>query len=296
MSEFLGPTTTAIIVEVTRMSLLLAFLSAIFVPLELTFAARPKKVFRAEFLIDLGYYVINSFVVAFVLSFPVGIIVWATHKTIPAVWLASTAAWPLWARALGGLVAGEIGYYWGHRLSHEIPFLWDFHAIHHSAEEMDYLVSSRAHPIDLVFSRLCALAPIYALGLGAVNGTEGIKIPLVVTFVGLIWGTFIHANLKWRFGPLEWLISTPGFHHWHHTKSGPINRNYSTMLPWMDWLFGTLHLPANELPSDYGIKAKLPESLIGQLAYPLFPPSSVSAPAPATPSEKTPMPWHKPEH
>ena len=54
MSEFLGPTTTAIIVEVTRMSLLLAFLSAIFVPLELTFAARPKKVFRAEFLIDLG--------------------------------------------------------------------------------------------------------------------------------------------------------------------------------------------------------------------------------------------------
>ena len=131
-------------------------------------------------------------------------------------------------------MAGEVGYYWGHRLSHEIPFLWDFHAIHHSAEEVDFLVNSRAHPVDLVFGRFCALAPLYALGLGSRSGARGSLVPVLVTLMGLVWGFFIHANLRWRFGPLEWLVTTPAFHHWHHTRTGPINRNYSSTLPWLD--------------------------------------------------------------
>ncbi len=107
--------------------------------------------------------------------------------------------------------------------------------------------------------------------------------------MGLIWGFFIHANVRWRFGPLEWLVSTPAFHHWHHTRTGPINRNYSSTLPWLDRIFGTHYLPADRLPEAYGIRAKMPDSLLGQLAYPLNPPiperpeSPLQPPAPSIP-------------
>ena len=158
-------------------------------------------------------------------------------------------------------MAGEIGYYWGHRWSHEIPFLWGFHSIHHSAEEIDFLVNTRAHPLDMVFSRFCGLVPIYVLGLGGPVGPAGSVVPVLVTLIGTVWGFFIHANLRWRFGPLEWLISTPAFHHWHHTRTGPINRNYSSTLPWLDRIFGTHYLPRSEWPEAYGIKAKLPDTL-----------------------------------
>jgi sterol desaturase/sphingolipid hydroxylase (fatty acid hydroxylase superfamily) len=244
-------------------------LAVIFVPLERLFAAHPQKILRKQFGVDLGYYILNSLVLALVFSIPLGILAWAANKTIPVSVLTATASLPLWARLMLALVAGEIGYYWGHRLSHEIPFLWDFHSIHHSAENIDFLVNSRAHPVDLVFGRICGLVPIFALGLGGPLDSGGSMVPVLVAAFGLFWGFFIHANVRWRFGPLEWLISTPAFHHWHHTLSGPINRNYSSTLPWLDAIFGTLYIPRKELPSAYGIKAKVPDSLLGQLSFPL---------------------------
>lgn len=272
MSHLFGPQVRAILLEVFRLSLRLAVVTAIFVPLERLFAAHPRKILRRGLAVDLGYYVINSLVIAFLLSIPMGLMAWAASRSLPPRFLMAVASMPLWARVLAGLVAGEIGYYWGHRLSHQVPFLWDFHAIHHSAEEMDFLVNSRAHPVDLVFGRLCALAPLYALGLATPTGAGGSLVPVLVTLMGLLWGFFIHANLRWRFGPLEWLVTTPAFHHWHHTRTGPIDRNFSSTLPWLDLLFGTYHLPGRELPEAYGIVAKLPDSLPGQLAYPLNPP------------------------
>jgi len=269
MSQLLDPHLQTFLTEIYRLSSRLAILAVIFVPLERLFAAHPQKILRKQIGVDLGYYVLNSLLVALVISIPLGILAWAAHKAVPESVLAATAALPLWARVLLGLVAGEIGYYWGHRLSHEVPFLWDYHSIHHSAEKIDFLVNTRAHPVDLVFGRICALAPIYALGLGGPLGENGSVVPVLVTVFGLVWGYFIHANLRWRFGPLEWLISTPAFHHWHHTLSGPINRNYSSTLPWLDWIFGTLYMPRKELPAAYGIEMKVPDSLLGQLSYPL---------------------------
>src|SRR5262249_51602624 len=162
------------------------------------------------------------------------------HRVIPGGFLETMAALPLWARVSLGLVVGEIGYYWGHRLCHEVPFLWRFHAIHHSAEELDFLVNTRAHPFDLAFGRFCRLVPVSLLGLAGPAVAGGTEVAVVVALIGVVWGFFIHANLRWRFGPLEWLISTPMFHHWHHTRSGPINRNYASTLPWLDWIFGSL--------------------------------------------------------
>ena len=121
-----------------------------------------------------------------------------------------------------------------------------------------------------------ALIPIYILGLGAPQSVQGTLVATVLMLIVTVWGFFIHANIRWRLGPLEWLVATPGFHHWHHVRSEFRNCNYASMLPCWDWIFGTHHLPKH-WPEAYGIDAKLPSSVAGQLLYPLQP-SSVNLP------------------
>jgi sterol desaturase/sphingolipid hydroxylase (fatty acid hydroxylase superfamily) len=261
----------AMLIMVLRLSAWLGLLVVIFVPLERLFAAHPQKILRKGIGADLSYFFITSLVPAAVLSGPMALVALIIHRAIPSPILAVTENWPLWLKTIVALVAAEVGYYWAHRLSHQIPFLWRFHSIHHSAEEIDFLVNTRAHPIDLVFSRFCALLPIYILGLGSPKTASGSLVPVIATLITTSWGFFIHANLRFRFGPLEWLISTPAFHHWHHTLSGPINRNYASTLPWLDRIFGTHYLP-KEWPTAYGVEDKIPDSFTDQLFYPLHKP------------------------
>ncbi|MHB1208031.1 MAG: sterol desaturase family protein, partial [Rhodospirillaceae bacterium] len=196
---------------------------------------------------------------------------------------AAIAAWPLWQRVAVGFVIGEIGFYWGHRWAHEIPFLWRFHSIHHSAQKLYFIISSRAHPLDNVFIRLCGMIPACVLGVASPLTPAGGVASALIVIVATTWGFFIHANLRWRLGPLEWLIATPGFHHWHHTRSGLRDRNYASMLPVMDWIFGTLYLPRNLWPADYGVDDDIPGTLLGQLMYPLSGPASGGGAAQTTP-------------
>ncbi len=271
MSTFFGLQLNPLVADILRLSLWLTALVVIFVPLERLFGEHDQKVLRKGIVTDLGYYFLSSLLPALLLSLPLAGLAWAVHLAVPSGWLAVAGTMPLWARALAGLVAGEVGYYWGHRWSHEIPLLWRFHAIHHSAQELDFLVHTRAHPVDMVFGRFCAFVPIYVLGLGSPVDVSGSVVPVIVGVVGTLWGFFIHANVRWRFGPLEWIISSPAFHHWHHTLDGPINRNYASTLPWLDRLFGTHYLPRHEMPKAYGIRASVPDTLSEQILHPFLP-------------------------
>lgn len=264
------PTLPPLLLELVRLCVWLLILSILFIPLERLFALHPQRVFRKGMGADLGYYFINSLLPAAALSMPLRFVdVWA-HRLFPSGWFETMASLPVAAHLGLGLLASELGYYWGHRLSHEIPLLWRFHAIHHSAEEMDFLVNTRAHPVDMVFGRFCALVPLYALGLATSLTPEGNLTLLLIVVGGRVWSFFIHSNVRWRFGLLEWLVSSPHFHHWHHTRTGQINHNYSSMLPFLDWLFGSFHLPKT-WPADYGIQGTMPSALLDQLIHPVFP-------------------------
>ena len=243
-------------------------LTVIFIPLEQLFAVHRTPLLRRSTLGDLGYYFISSFVPHLLLIAPLSVVAYAAYALVPWRVHAAAAALPLWASALAAFVIADLGFYWGHRLAHEIPFLWRFHALHHSPEHVYFLVSARAHPVDNAFIRLCGLTPIYILGLGAPESVKGTLIATLTMLAVTVWGFFIHANVRWRLGPLEHLLATPAFHHWHHTRSGLRDRNYASMLPFMDRLFGTHHLPA-EWPTDYGIDDPLPASIPGQLLHPL---------------------------
>ena len=259
-------------VQIFRLCVWLALLTVIFAPLERLFALHPKKIFRKAILTDVGYYFLSSLIPSLLLSVPLALVAWGVHHLIPSGFTSSIAAWPAWLRISAALVIGDVGFYWGHRLSHEIPWLWRFHAIHHSAEDLDFLVNTRAHPVDMVFTRLCGLVPLYILGLAAPLRGSVSLIPVLVLLLGTTWGFFVHANVRWRFGPLEFLVATPAFHHWHHTNDGPtyINKNFAPMLPWVDKIFGTLYLPGNQRPTRYGIDEKLAPGLAGQLFEPFM--------------------------
>lgn len=242
-------------VDFLRLCVWWLLLLAVFVPLERMWAVRPQKVWRKDFAIDLLYYFLSGLLPKLVLMLPLTLLAAALHGGAASGFYGWMASLPLGVRLAGALLVGEAGGYWGHRWSHEIPFLWRFHVVHHSAEEMDWLVNSRAHPVDLVFVRLCSLVPMYLLGLAQPLGDRLDIVPMLVTVAGTFWGFFIHANVNWRFGGLERLVSTPAFHHWHHTNDAPAvtNKNYASLLPWMDKCFGTYYLPAKEWPTRYGV-------------------------------------------
>jgi sterol desaturase/sphingolipid hydroxylase (fatty acid hydroxylase superfamily) len=279
--QFVFPHLPALLNDILRLCVWLAVPCAVFLPLERAFALHQQKVFRSEVAVDIGYYFVNGLVISVALSAPLGLVARGAHQFVPAGFYAALSALPVWLRAVLALVVGEVGYYWGHRLSHEIPFLWRFHAVHHSAREMDFLVNSRSHPVDLVVSRLFTLAPIYVLGIANPLSASGNILAVLVLVASSNWSYLIHANVRWRLGKLEWLLTSPAFHHWHHTRTGMVDHNYATMLPWMDRIFGTHHLPRGEWPEAYGITARMPETLPEQLVYPLFsqPPVPTAAPA-----------------
>lgn len=250
-----------------RLMVWLGLLAVVFVPLEALFAVQPRKFLSRHLLSDTGFYFINSIVPALILTPPLTLVAMAAYSVVPWQVQMAAAGLPVWLRAALALVVSEAGFYWGHRWAHEVPFLWRFHAIHHRPDEVYFLVSSRAHPLDSVFIRLCGLVPVYALGIATPLTRSGGTVAAVLVLVLTMWGFFIHANLRWKLGPLEWLVSTPKFHHWHHTLAEPRDRNYASMLPWMDRIFGTHYLP-RAWPESYGIDGKLPETLGGQLIYP----------------------------
>jgi sterol desaturase/sphingolipid hydroxylase (fatty acid hydroxylase superfamily) len=256
--------------QLVGLALWLVLLLIVFVPLERIFGNRSQKVFRRSFGVDLFYYFLNGVLPKLLLIGSLTVLAAALHRLVPLAFYSSIAAMPLWLRLSAALIVNEIGGYWGHRWSHEIPFLWGFHAIHHSAEEIDFLVTSKAHPVDMFFTRFCATVPLYILGLAQPLGNRVDYVPVAVTAVTTYWAYFIHANIHWRFGWLEWLISTPAFHHWHHTNDGPevINKNYAATFPWVDKCFGTLYLPA-AWPVKYGSDTSIAPDLTGQLLDPI---------------------------
>lgn len=263
------PILTAIGLETARAAVWLAILSLLFIPLERLFAAHAQPLRRPQLWLDLGYYLLNSVLTVPLLSALAGLFVVLVRHLQPVAFAGWAGALPLWARVAATLAVGELGTYWGHRWSHQVPLLWRFHAIHHSAESVDWLTSARGHPIDLVFTRLCGLILLAAFGLARPETGQMPPALLLASVFAIVWGYVVHANLRWRLRWLTWLIATPAFHRWHHSADRRRDRNFASTLPIYDRLFGTFDLPKDAMPAAYGIDAKMPSSLAGQLVGPL---------------------------
>ena len=260
----------AYLMHAGQVCLALMLVTMVFGPLERFFAVRRARFFYPGWATNLGWYFVNALTPLLLLAPLSAALAWLVHAILPASWTSAAAGLPIGWRMALAMVVGELGFYWGHRWCHEWPWLWRFHAIHHSATHVHFLVNTRAHPVDMVFTRLCGLVLLYATGLASPMGDNPALIPVVVMFVGSQWSYLIHANVRLRLGPLEELLSSPAFHHWHHTREDHKDRNFASMLPVFDRLFGTFHLP-REWPQAYGTDTPMPDGVLAQFLEPFAP-------------------------
>lgn len=171
-------------------------------------------------------------------------------------------AQPVWVQVLEVLLLGDLVGYGMHRLFHRRS-LWRFHAVHHSSREVDWLSSVRLHPVNDVVMRLGQVVPFVLLGF---NPAVLAAYAPFLTFHALL----LHANVRWTFGPLRYVVSSPAFHRWHHTTQAEgLDKNFAGLFPFIDTLFGTFYMPAGRQPERFGIlDGDVPEGLLRQLTYP----------------------------
>jgi sterol desaturase/sphingolipid hydroxylase (fatty acid hydroxylase superfamily) len=240
----------------------LLVLGLVFVPLERLFALRKQRIFRAGWQTDLKHFFVSHAgvqLLAFATMIPAqALFAWAVQLDFQR----AVAAQPLWLQFVQVLLAVDFATYWVHRAFHRVPWLWNFHAIHHSSRELDWLAGSRMHLVDVLVTRAAAFLPVFVLGFAPP------ALYAYLVFVSL-QAVYIHANVRWRWPYLRWVIATPEYHHWHHTSDEEgIDKNFAGCLPLWDLVFGTAHLPRH-WPKNYGtVKFQPPESYLGQLAYP----------------------------
>ncbi len=237
---------------------------ALFVPLERLFARLDQPILRHHWRTDLSYFFVSTLFVQVttVLTLKPAMLLFA-WASLPAV-QAFSAGQPFWLQFAEILAITDLTQYWVHRAFHRVPLLWRFHAIHHSAETMDWLAGSRLHIVDVAVTRALSYVPIHVLGFA--------EAPLFayIAFVS-IQATFIHANLRFEWPWLGRLLATPQFHHWHHgADADAVDVNFAVHLPALDRLFGTHHLPKGRWPSAYGLSggASLTSGWIAQLVEP----------------------------
>lgn len=257
-----------ILATAASLTLWLVLLTTIFVPLEWLFAVNRQPVLRKGLAADIGFYFMSGFIPTFVLAFPLAAIAATAQQILPPAYYIWVIGLPIWLQIATALIIGEFGFYWGHRIMHQVPWLWRFHAIHHDPARMDWLINTRAHPIDIIFTRMCGLTLVAIAGFGTPGSGSGSLIPVIVLLTGTFWAFFIHSNLKVNLGPLEHILSSPRFHHWHHSRDDHPNHNFASVLPIYDRLFGTHYLPARQWPPSYGIAVPPPEELADDVAAP----------------------------
>lgn len=240
------------------------FTGFLFIPIERMFARHTAQpVFRTEWREDLFYFLISSMLVQ-ILTY----LTFAPARSILAFApldgiRASVCVLPFLVQFLAIMLLTDFVQYWVHRAFHRVPWLWHFHAVHHSAQHMDWMAGARMHFFEVVALRSLTVIPMFVLGFGP--GPMNAYI-----FVVYLYATFVHANLGWSFPVIEKLLVTPRFHHWHHgIEPEAIDVNFAVHFPFLDRLFGTHHLPKDQWPAGYGISGHpVPKGYWSQFWHP----------------------------
>ena len=139
--------------------------------------------------------------------------------------------------------------WWIHRLLHWVPFLWEFHKVHHSVKEMGFAAHLRFHWMETVVYRTIEYLPLAMIGFG-------IDDFFIVHLFTLAVGHFNHSNFRMNLGPLKYIFNNPQMHIWHHAKLWPEGKrfgvNFGITLSLWDYLFKTASIPNNGRDIELG--------------------------------------------
>jgi len=259
----------------TAAAVQLLILMAVFTVLEGRWpSSRAHKWWRRPLLVDLCGWIVHP------LSLSAGISLAAASMNLLATKLPHGGTWlglsafrghvaaftPLVQMAIA-VVAADFFDYWIHRAYHHFSLLWAFHLVHHTSEELDWLSTSRLHPLSQVLNTAVVGFALLLMGLPLT------AVVVANVFIGAA-ALLVHANVNWTFGPLQHLLVSPLFHQWHHARiDGAVHEqrvgNFGAIFSVWDRMFGTWSLPAANRPVRFGVEDAPPPTVAGLVLHPL---------------------------
>ncbi|WKN32698.1 sterol desaturase family protein [Porifericola rhodea] len=172
-------------------------------------------------------------------------------------------SWPVWGQLLTLFILRDFVHFNVHRLLHTVPWLWEFHKVHHSVREMGFAAHLRYHFMETVVYRFIEYLPLAMIGFS-------ISDFFVVHIFSLAIGHLNHSNLNIDFGPFRYLLNNPKMHIWHHAKELPKEHghgvNFGITLSIWDYMFRTNYIPhdGRDIPLGFEDVEKFPDSFVEQ--------------------------------
>lgn len=200
------------------------------------------RFFKSTVKRDLTFMVIASFVGGSTIA---GTIYLTGHLSSligrPAAQLPYMVALPL------AFILSDFFYYIWHRATHQIPFLWRWHKVHHEPDEIYPMLAFVTHPVEIMLTTFLRLLPLGLLGFNA-------EVLLLHAMMFVITGVVNHSGLSLKAGWLNYFVQTPELHKLHHSTVQQEARNYSVFLTLWDHVFGTFVYKPQYSPRSYGLE------------------------------------------
>jgi sterol desaturase/sphingolipid hydroxylase (fatty acid hydroxylase superfamily) len=242
--------------------------------LEITLPWRKKqRAIRKDFWLDGFYMFFNFFLFSLVLYNGLSNIGVSAFGDLMSVFgikniiAIEIGSWPVWTQFLLLFVLADFIHWNIHRMLHRVSWLWEFHKVHHSVEQMGFAAHLRFHWMETIIYKSIQFIPLTMIGFG-------IDELFVLHIVTLSIGHLNHANLNLTYGPLKYLLNNPAMHIWHHAKDLPEGKygvNYGLSLSLWDYIFKTAYIPKSGRDAELGFEKseQFPKGFWGQVIYPI---------------------------
>ncbi len=246
--------------------------------LEIAFPWRKdQSIFRKDFWLDTFYMFFNFFLLNLIVFIALSNTVEALFNdglgsiglSVSSFQLFDVDNLPFGISLIVFFIISDFAQWNVHRFLHRVPFLWNFHKVHHSVKEMGFAAQLRYHWMEPVVYKSMLYIPL------AIIGGFDVEQVAIVHFFALTIGHLNHANLGWDYGLLKYVFNNPKMHIWHHAKKLPASVKYGvnfglTLSVW-DYLFGTSHIPHDGRDIELGFPGdeEFPTDFLSQEALPL---------------------------
>lgn len=237
---------------------------------------KSQSILRKQFWLDCFYMFFNFFlfnlIIFIALSDTAGLFMRNLFAkfgwTLQDIQLIHLDQLPKWSALLIFFLVSDGVQWLTHRLLHRVDFLWQFHKVHHSVEEMSFPAHLRYHWMETIVYKSALYIPLALIGGFSVADV------FIVHYTSIAIGHLNHANINVDYGPLKYIFNNPRMHIWHHAKDLPHERrfgvNFGLTFSFWDYLFGTAYIPKSgkEIELGFDEVEAYPNNFVEQMVEP----------------------------
>lgn len=251
----------------------LIILSLVVWSLEIAFPWRKEQpIIRKDFWLDAFYMFFNFYIFKLIIFIAFSNVTEMLFTDLMGGDLKKFALFdisnfPAWSQLLIFFIVTDFIQWFTHVLLHRYNFLWEFHKVHHSVEQMGFAAHLRYHWMENVF--YTPMKYIVVMLIGGFTPDQA----FIVFYFAIAIGHLNHANIKLDYGPLKYILNNPKMHIWHHAMSLPEDRqkgvNFGISLSIWDYIFKSNYIPSSGKDIELGFTnlAKFPKTFVKQLVY-----------------------------